>query len=144
MLTLFKQKELIRARGRQRTDSTHVLGAVRELNRLELVGETMLRALNGLTKTHPEWLKEVAQPEWFERYGARRASFRLPRSKEKREALAEVIGADGWYLLGLIYDEAAPKNLRHLPAVDTIRLVWLQQYAYEEHEGQGRLRCTGA
>jgi transposase len=32
---------LFRPRGRQRTDSTHVLAAVRVLNRLERVGETM-------------------------------------------------------------------------------------------------------
>lgn len=140
MLVLFKQKKLVKARGRQRTDSTHVLGAVRELNRLELVGETMLHALNKLAKTHPEWLMQVAPPEWTERYGARFTSFRLPRSQEKREALAEGIGADGWYLLDLIYDEAAPQDLRHIPAVDTLRLVWLQQYVYEERDGQGRLR----
>jgi transposase len=36
----------LRARGKQRTDSTHVLAAIRSLNRLELVGETMRRALN--------------------------------------------------------------------------------------------------
>jgi len=30
---------LVSAGGRQRTDSTHVLGAVRSLNRLELAGE---------------------------------------------------------------------------------------------------------
>lgn len=100
----------------------------------------MLHALNELAKTHPEWLMQVALPEWTECYGARFTSFRLPRSQEKREALAEVIGADGWYLLALIYDEAAPQDLRHIPAVDTLRLVWLQQYVYEERDGQGRLR----
>jgi transposase len=34
----------VRARGRQRTDSTHILAAVRTLNRLELVGETLRHA----------------------------------------------------------------------------------------------------
>jgi hypothetical protein len=32
---------LVKARGQQRTDSTHVVAAVRYLNRLELVGETV-------------------------------------------------------------------------------------------------------
>jgi hypothetical protein len=36
---------LVKAGGRQRTDSTHVLGAIRELNRLELAGKTLRAAL---------------------------------------------------------------------------------------------------
>lgn len=39
---------LVKPRGRQRTDSTHVLAAVRRLNRLERVGETLRAALNEL------------------------------------------------------------------------------------------------
>ena len=34
MLTRFRELGLIKARGRQRTDSTHVLAAVEKLNRL--------------------------------------------------------------------------------------------------------------
>src|SRR5215212_2596846 len=37
---------LLKARGQARTDCTHVLAAVRKLNRLELVGETVRAALN--------------------------------------------------------------------------------------------------
>src|ERR687885_1319213 len=39
---------LLTARGRQRTDSTHVLAAIRVLNRLELVAETLRATLNAL------------------------------------------------------------------------------------------------
>src|SRR4051812_34459809 len=46
---------LIHQRGRQRTDSTHALAAVRVLNRLERVGETMRAALNDLAVIAPEW-----------------------------------------------------------------------------------------
>ena len=46
MLSLFRARNLLKARGRQRTDSTHVLSAVRNLNRLEIVGETLHHALN--------------------------------------------------------------------------------------------------
>jgi transposase len=38
MLMEFKQRKLLKARGKQRTDATHVLSANRLLNRLELVG----------------------------------------------------------------------------------------------------------
>src|SRR5918998_553387 len=45
MLERFKLRGLVKARGKQRTDSTHVLAAVRDLHLLELVGETLRAAL---------------------------------------------------------------------------------------------------
>lgn len=63
LLEALKQKQLLKARGRQRTDSTHVLAAIRELNRLEVVGETMRRALNELADAAPDWLRTIAQRE---------------------------------------------------------------------------------
>src|SRR5215204_4772329 len=65
MLERFGERGWVKARGRQRTDSTHVLAAVRVLNRLECVGETMRAALNALAVAAPEWLKERATEEWF-------------------------------------------------------------------------------
>jgi hypothetical protein len=38
LLAVFRERGLLKARGQQRTDSTVVRGAVRDLNRLELVG----------------------------------------------------------------------------------------------------------
>ena len=40
---------------RQRTDSTHVLGRIRDLNRLELAGETVRAALEALAAAAPGW-----------------------------------------------------------------------------------------
>ena len=47
---------LVRAGGRQRTDSTHVLGAIRMLNRLKLAGESLRAALEALAVAAPGWL----------------------------------------------------------------------------------------
>ncbi|WP_042375568.1 transposase, partial [Streptacidiphilus neutrinimicus] len=47
----------LRADGRVRTDSTHVLALARELNRLEFVVETLRCALEALTVTAPDWLR---------------------------------------------------------------------------------------
>jgi transposase len=55
LLTWCRDRQLVKARGRQRTDSTHILAAVRALNRLEVVGETMRQALNTLAVVAPEW-----------------------------------------------------------------------------------------
>lgn len=50
-----RDRQLVKARGRPRTDSTHMLAAVRALNRLEVVGETLRQALNPLAGAAPEW-----------------------------------------------------------------------------------------
>lgn len=76
-LELCQQRGYLRTRGRQRTDSTHVLGAVKALNSLELVGETLRHALNVLATVVPEWLKQQIKPEWFDRYGQRMEDYRL-------------------------------------------------------------------
>src|SRR3954470_10931882 len=94
MLEHLHQRGLVKARGKQRTDSTHVLAAVRSLNRLEFVGETMRAALNAVATSAPQWLIEHNRPDWLERYGARVEQYRLPRSLAARQSLAEVIGAD--------------------------------------------------
>ncbi|MBC8162315.1 MAG: transposase [Roseiflexaceae bacterium] len=57
MLVLFKEQGLLKARGRQRTDATHVLAAVHVLNRLECIGETLRHTLNSLASSAPDWLR---------------------------------------------------------------------------------------
>ncbi len=78
LLERLKSEGLVKARGRQRTDSTHVLAAVRTLNRLERVGETLRAALNELATVAPEWLQTVAPVAWYERYGRRVENYCLP------------------------------------------------------------------
>ena len=131
LLDHLKTAGLLNARGRQRTDSTHVLAAVRALTRLEVVGETLRQALNCLAVVAPAWLQAQLQPtwdEWVERYGQRFTDYRLPRAEPAQVALAEAIGVDGRRLLSAIYDPASPPWLREVPAVETLRQVWVQQY----------------
>src|SRR5215213_9548049 len=71
MLERFKHRGPVRARGKQRTDSTHVLAAVHDLHLLERVAETLRATLDDLAAVVPGWLHEVARPAWFERYGRR-------------------------------------------------------------------------
>ena len=53
LLERLRNLGLVKPRGRQRTDSTHVLAAVRGLNRLERVGETLRAALNEVAMMAP-------------------------------------------------------------------------------------------
>src|SRR5207237_3545893 len=82
MLERFRRLGLLKAHGRQRTDSTHVLAAVRALNRLELVRETFRHALDVLATTVPEWLLAHARPDWVEGCQGRADGVRLPQSQE--------------------------------------------------------------
>ncbi|MCP4544397.1 MAG: IS1182 family transposase [Chloroflexi bacterium] len=132
LLERLQAEGLIKKRGRQRTDSTHVLAATRELNRLECVGETLRQALNSLAVVAPDWLLGQVTPEWFERYGPQFEQYRLPKSKAERQELAETIGRDGLQLLQAIYGSTAPVWLRETPAVDILRQMWVQQYYVED------------
>jgi transposase len=133
-------KGLLGGKKKQRTDSTHVLASIRSLTLLELVGETMRRALDSIAYVVPAWLQDRLQPEWIKRYGRRFDSYRLPTGKEKRAALATTIGQDGYALLQAIYDEPAPDELRQLPAVDILRRIWIQHYYCSEGEVHWRTK----
>lgn len=141
MLETCTAQGLVKARGKQRTDSTHILAAIRTLNRLELVGETLRAALNSLATVAPQWLREWVPPEWFDRYANRVEESRLPKGQEARYAHAEVIGADGFQLLQAVYGDDAPAWLRQVPAAEVLRRVWLCQYYLDE--GRVRWRKAG-
>jgi transposase len=129
LLAACKARGYLRLRGRQRTDSTHVLGALRVLNRLECVAETLRATLNAVAEVAPGWLRDLALPEWFERYSRRVEEYRLPRGNEARQAYALTVGADGMRLLEALDGPTAPPPLRQLAAVERLRRVWIQQYA---------------
>ncbi len=140
LLEPLKSEGLVKARGRQRTDSTHVLAAVRTLNRLERVGETLRAALNELAALAPDWLQALAPAAWYERYGRRVENYRLPKTEAARLELAATIGADGRQLLGAIDAAKEQPELAQLPAVQVLRQVWATQYVADKE----RLRLGSA
>lgn len=120
---------LVRAGGKQRTDSTHVIAAVAALNRLELAGESVRAVLEALAAAHPDWLEQrICVSDFARRYGTPMTSWRPPASQAKRDELAIAYARDGYALLEAIYDRAAPAWLREIPAVDVLRRVLLQNY----------------
>jgi transposase len=128
LLARVRERGLLTVRGRQRTDSTHVLAAIRVLNRLERVGESLRHALNSLAVVAPDWLRSQVPPEWFDRYGARIESYHLPKTAAGREELAATIGADGRRLLQAVEAATELPWLREIPAVKTLQQVWAEQY----------------
>jgi hypothetical protein len=120
---------LVKAGGKQRTDSTRVIAAVAALNRLELAGESVRAALEALAAAHPAWLEQrVCVPDFARRYGTPMTSWRPPDSQARRDELAIAYARDGYALLEAVYDSAAPAWLREVPAVDVLRRVLLQNY----------------
>jgi transposase len=132
LLEQLQAQGLLQAGGRQRTDSTHILAAVRDLNRLERVGETLRAALNSVAVVAPDWLQRRAPPEWYERYGRRVENYSLPKTDAARQALAATIGGDGQRLLEAIDTADEHRWLEKVPAVQTLRRVWAEQYIERE------------
>jgi len=143
LLTALREQGFVKARGRQRTDSTHVLAAIQVLNRLEMVGETLRHALNTLATVAPVWRQGRVPDEWFARYSRRFEEYRLPPGLAARTALAAQIGADERQLLTAICTAEAPRWLREVPAVETLRQVWVQQFSLGEAAAPIRRRTAG-
>jgi transposase len=127
-LATWKARGWIKARGTQRTDSTHVLAAIRTLHRLACTLEAMHAALNQLSAAAPTWVQQHVPLAWYTRDGFRSDQTRLPKDASKREALGRQVGPDGYQLLawGLTADMSL--DLRDLPALEALRQIWLQPY----------------
>lgn len=132
------QQGLLRAGGRQRTDSTHVLAAVRTLNRMEFVGETLRAALEALAAAAPQWLASRVDAGWVDRYGARVDSYRFPKGDDVRARWAEQVGRDGFAILDAVTAPHAPAWLREIPAVQVLDQAWQQQYQRDGEEVRWR------
>jgi transposase len=139
LLEVCKKRGWLKAGGKQRTDSTHVLARVRSLSNLECVGETLRAVLDDLAAVVPEWLVQQISPDWFERYSHRVENYRLPKAENQRTALAQQIGADGLHLLQALESPQAPSGLKDEESIQLLRQVW-QQY-YDLSDGKAKWRA---
>ena len=138
MLERFKARGLVKARGKQRTDSTHVLGAVHDLHLLELVAETLRATLDDLAAVAPDWLRAIAPA------GLVRALRAPRRGLPAAQGPGEARGARPRDRRGRVLPARCPgragragRRPRDVPMVQTLRDVWRVHYA---REGDGRPR----
>jgi hypothetical protein len=89
-----------------------VLAAIRVMNRLELVAETLRAALNALATVAPAWLQAMAPTAWYARERKRSEDTRLPQGQASRDASAQMVGEEGFALL-----DALAIPVRHVPGV---------------------------
>ncbi len=113
---------------------------MRQLNRVESVGETLRQALNELAEVVPDWGKAVAAPEWVTRYGRRFEPMRLPKERTERDRWLATIGQDGLLLLDAVRTKPPTEPVHQLAGVEFLRRLWLQQYWLEvDAEGHSPL-----
>ena len=143
LLDRCKTLGLLKAKGKQRTDSTHVLAHVRATVRLECALEALRHALNSLAVAAPDWLREHSPSHWVDRYGRRCDESRLPSGEADRQAFATQVGEDGHALLAAAYSPGSPSWLAEVPAVETLRRVWVQQFAIDAGRVRWRTEAEG-
>ena len=129
---------LVKPGGKMRTDSTHVVSAVRDLNRLELAGESVRACLEALAVAAPQVVAQLLDESWGKRYAARTGTWRMPASAARKDELALAYGRDGRTLLKAVYTAASSDPdlafLARLHQVEVLRVVLLQNYLTAEDE----------
>jgi transposase len=129
LLTHCRNLGLVKARGKQRTDSTRVLASIRALNRLELVAETLRAALNELATVVPDWLRQVALLDWYKRFAfaglkihdclkRRLSAMRMAKRLEKISIIS----------LECLEESNLPIQWRELSSIVALQLVWQRHY----------------
>jgi transposase len=143
LLAVCRARGFVKAGGRQRTDSTPVVAAVKSLNRLECVHETLRLALERVAELEPEWLQAQVPVEWYVWYGRRLDASQMAKSAAEKARWQVRIGESGWQLLLAVQDVRTPAYLRHLPALQLLRCVWIQQYWVQKGRIQWRTEEQG-
>jgi transposase len=141
LIELCRERKWLKTRGRQRTDSTHVLASIRSLNHLENVARTFQHALDAVATVAPDWMRARLETEWShwpERYERRLDEYRMPKEESARTRLAVQIGLDGHALLDALEASPTLECLLLSPAITTLRRVWLQQYYTDSRGAQWR------
>lgn len=83
ILIAAREKGLLKTADRARTNATHVLSAAREPS--WLVATAGRSALNALAHAAPDWLSDVAKPDWFRHEATRAEDSRFLKGRTKRD-----------------------------------------------------------
>lgn len=138
LLETCREHNPLKAGGKARTDSTHVLAAVRRLNRVEVIGETLRSVLNDLAELEPDWSRTWVPAEWFKHYASRieYPSGQRSESAEKRLERILRIGQDGFVLFEKAGANNVPDSIKRCAGLEWLWRCWLGNF-YFEHDDQG-------
>jgi transposase len=138
ILTLCRESGWLAPGGQDRSAETHVLSAVRRLNSLESVGETLRAVLNAASEVEPEWVRQTVPASWFDRYVHRFELARFPRRPAALEQLRQQVGQDAWFRLGALQDKSTPAAVRELAVVPLLQTIWQQHFERVQEQVQWR------
>lgn len=110
-------------------DALRVLAEVCFRTRLDRVLTNMRISLQVLAIRHPEWLRRISLPHWYERYGQHPKDLNLGTENLEQRAYAQAIGADGIHLLEAI-SEAGDPALTDMNEILALRQVWYEQFEF--------------
>lgn len=139
LLARLRDEGLVRAGGKQRTDSTWVLSAARHWNTTELVAESVRAALEALSVACPGWTgSRLHTGDWERRYALRTGSWSSPPHPGTKGEAALQYARDGRALVAACCEDSAPPFARDLDAVQVLRTVLLQNFLMTWDEAAGR------
>jgi transposase len=134
-----RERGYIKERGKQRTDSTRIVGLVARSSRLELVLETIRVTLRALVDSDASWVRIHLSVALVDNYRQRRWDFRLSESEIRRQK--GEAGQEGYWLLDQV--EAHGSNgLMTLAEVKQLRRILEEQFTRGE-EGDTAPRPPG-
>ena len=100
VLSYLKARGYLKAKGKQRTDSTAVLGQVAWLSRLELVWETLRLAVEGAISRDARWAVAHLPPSYIQEHSQKRTDYRL-KPAEVKTALQQAGEAAAWLITSI-------------------------------------------
>lgn len=125
---------LVAKRARQRLDSTHVLGVVRQMSSLECVRETLRLALETLASEVVEAPRPALWTSWWERYVESKLDYRA-EEQTLWEKLDQA-GADASALLEWVM--SLPVAVQTQPKVTLLAQVFDEYFERVEQQWRGR------
>jgi transposase len=140
LIEQLKARGLLKARGKVRTDATHVVALMNRLSQLELVRESLRTTLEALDEVAPDWVSEMVPEAFSESYAQRQNDYRLSE-RQIMEQLRRA-GHDGYWLLAQI-DRGASAVVRALSEVQVLRTVLEQQFPQGPEQGPTAKRPGG-
>ena len=139
LVAYLRERGYIKERGKQRTDSTKIIGLVARLSRLELVWETIRVAVRALVDVDEPWVRKHLPVSFVDNYRRRRWDYRLSKA-EIRRRMGEA-GQEGYWLLDQV-DAYGSGRLKALAAVKQLRRVLEEQFTRGE-DGETKPRPPG-
>ena len=124
MLTALREQGYVKHQ-KQRTDATHVLGAVEKLSRLELVWETLRVALSAIISTDAPWVLVHIPASFVETHTRRRGDYRM--GKDQVAQAFQQAGQDGFWLIEQVAQQGTP-DLQNLEEMAGLQRVLHEQF----------------